>query len=129
MGENRAMNGSLANGNNARQRNFDFLPDSAEAGEAASKLNDRTEQGIAHSKEAWAEYQSLAAEACGTVQQESSAREASHSAFAGQDIRVTPLGTGSALPSKYRNGASGGRQRIASRSIRVAFSTLADSVA
>lgn len=89
-----------------RARTFDFLPDSPEAVTAQAKLNDTANEAAqAHAKETWKEYLRLVQEAQDAIVRNERSRLAagSHDEPC-SDIRVIPLGTGSAMPSKYRNG-------------------------
>ena len=89
-----------------RIRTFDFLPESDEARTAEAKLTDiATAAAKLHSKETWAEYLRLTNIAQAAIAKEEASRSARGlGQEPGDSIRVTPLGTGSAVPSKYRNG-------------------------
>ena len=100
------MNGEMNNGSNARIRRFDFSANSLEAQDAESRLDERNEQTKAHSKGIWEDFKQLAEKCTRSIEEEEDARgrNASGPPFPGHDICVTALGTGSAMPSKYRNG-------------------------
>lgn len=91
-----------------RARTFDFLPESEEAQIAQAKLAEgTTEAAKTHSRETWDEYLRLTKEAQAAVQEEKASRSArGMDRGPGSEIQVIPLGTGSAMPSKYRNGKS-----------------------
>lgn len=103
MGDLVSMNGTTPAGTITRARDFDFLPDSPLAQVAEAKLKDRSENDKTRSKEVWTEYLELAEAAKESVRAARVAR-VDKPALPGGDIKVTALGTGSAMPSKYRNG-------------------------
>ena len=79
---------------NSRLRHYDYEPESEEQSAAVSDLN------------VWDDYLKLCEEAKTSVTAESQRRRGCQiEMLPGADIRVTTLGTGSACPSKYRNGA------------------------
>lgn len=92
----------------ARLRDFDYDESNAAVlAEAESRLNAKSAQTLEHSKSAWKDYLDLA----GTAQMAIRAKETERAAGSVEvddytgNIVVTALGTGSAMPSKYRNGA------------------------
>lgn len=88
----------------SKGRTFDFLPDSAEAQAVEVKLGDLpAEAAQARAEETWKDYLRLVDEARAIIAVEEQSHEVGKDK-PGADIRVIPLGTGSAMPSKYRNG-------------------------
>ena len=98
------MNGYMCNNSNTRLRHFDFSPTSAQAEDAESKLNEKNEETKAHANVTWADYKSLVQASRKALDREEKERMGLEPSCPGSDIRVTALGTGSAMPSKYRNG-------------------------
>lgn len=93
-------------------RDFNFLVPSPAATEAASRLKslEKSEDVVAKAAEAWAGYlvESKAVREQVEKEEAQAAKlmEKGIHFEAGDDIIVTPLGTGSAVPSKYRNVSS-----------------------
>ena len=87
-------------------RTFDFIVPSRTALLEASRLKG-LEKTPAHQKraeEAWATYLPTALAVRAAVEAEEKERKGDK--LPGDDLKVTPLGTGSAVPSKYRNVSS-----------------------
>ncbi|KAL8292590.1 hypothetical protein RQP46_001202 [Phenoliferia psychrophenolica] len=84
-------------------RSFDFPVPSPEAELQASllKSSHATPATLARASEIWSSYRPAADLIRDQVEQESLGRP--KATFPGAGLRVTPLGTGSAIPSKYRN--------------------------
>lgn len=91
------------------ERHFNFLVPSAEAKFEAGKLKSdlRPDDVILAGKETWEQYLVAAAQVKLAVsEKEMSLMKEGKEVKVGDDLRVTPLGTGSAVPSKYRNVSS-----------------------
>lgn len=87
-------------------RSFDFTVPSPTSELEASRLkaDHVTDATKAHSAEIWSAYRPAADAAREAVDAEAATR--APATFPGAGLRVTPLGTGSAIPSKYRNVSS-----------------------
>ncbi|KDE03913.1 hypothetical protein MVLG_05605 [Microbotryum lychnidis-dioicae p1A1 Lamole] len=85
-------------------RTFDFdIPSSAADIEVARLKGDEKPQNVQDAAQAaWKAYEAAAKDVRQTVEQETAKRGSSSSGMHG-DLCVTALGTGSAIPSKYRN--------------------------
>lgn len=88
-------------------RNFDFAVPSKEATEEAGRLkgSEKSEEVLLKAKEAWERFVPHAEASRQAVSEMVAAQDKTHRR-PGSDIKVTPLGTGSAIPSKYRNVSS-----------------------
>ncbi|GAA5968545.1 hypothetical protein JCM11641_007673 [Rhodosporidiobolus odoratus] len=96
-------------GSSVRKFNFDVPSERAEHEAARLKGNEKMPEMLERAKAAWEEYMIKAESAKAEVERESVERaavvlEGVEGAEAG--LNVTPLGTGSAIPSKYRNVSS-----------------------
>lgn len=94
-------------------RTFNFLVPSAEAELEASRLKgaEKSEEVQRRAGEAWSAFVEQAGVVKDEVQRLGKERQervekGERSVSPGDDLRVTPLGTGSAIPSKYRNVSS-----------------------
>jgi ribonuclease Z len=89
-------------------RNFNFPVPSPEATLEASRLKgvERRPALLLKAEQAWSTYEPLAASTRIAVEEESVLRSIGRDVEVGDDLSVTPLGTGSAIPSKYRNVSS-----------------------
>ncbi|BGP19471.1 hypothetical protein JCM10213_006291 [Rhodosporidiobolus nylandii] len=92
-------------------RSFDFAVPSAEADLEAARLKgtEKTQETLDRAAAAWAEYVAKAADAKKAVEAEAAeqARKYEEGLWKAEGgLQVTPLGTGSAIPSKYRNVSS-----------------------
>lgn len=90
----------------AAHRSFDFAVPSPTASLEASMLKGplSTPETLKRTKDLWEAY--LPAAETVRAEVEAEERERPAETFPGHDLRVTPLGTGSATPSKYRNVSS-----------------------
>ncbi|BGP34813.1 hypothetical protein JCM10296v2_006637 [Rhodotorula toruloides] len=104
-----AEEGKTPFGNNFALRNFDFHVPSPQADAEAAQLKGlhKSEETLAKAAAAWEDFVAKAKEARSAVQAEELERASrqvdSLTPASERDLVVTALGTGSAVPSKYRN--------------------------